>query len=530
MKHHLQRESQGARARFVVFVLLVTLVLAGILAYEAQKAARSHRAAATSALRDHAAFVAWQFADHAQSKFDHKIVTPGLLHVLSPAEGKTPPGFIRYTFRLDLNRGELAVRGGEPPATVMDWARDTLAVLSRSFDPEWDHAVVAGAPEGATHLLVYVVEFERAGTPAAARGFGVELREVPEAFGYAFEYPLLPPSLTGGGDNSDYLSVRVLGAADDVLYQTEPQYRSEFTSREYLSDQHGHLAVEVALRAEIVDALIIGGLPRSRLPVLAGLLLLAAGLVAAAIYLLRREVELARMRAEFVSNVSHELRTPLAQIRMFAETLLLGRVRSDSERDRGLRIIDQEARRLSHLVGNILLFSRAERNGMRLNVETTELPLQVAEVLDAFRPLAAAREVEVIADVAADIVAEVDRSAFRQILLNLLDNAVKYGPEGQEVSVGLQRTDGLVRLWVDDQGPGVPREDRDKVFRAFSRLDRERENAVAGTGIGLSVVRALTLQHGGRVWVEAAPGGGARFVVELPETASAVMNGQRDGE
>ena len=103
------------------------------------------------------------------------------------------------------------------------------------------------------------------------------------------------------------------------------------------------------------------------------------------------------------------------------------------------------------------------------------------------------------------------------MLLNLLDNAVKYGPDGQTVTVGTDPTAGdRVRLWVQDQGPGVPAADREHIWDQFWRLERDRGTAIAGTGIGLSVVRELATLHRGRVWVEVAPGGGARFVVELP--------------
>jgi signal transduction histidine kinase len=511
--------TQGARARFVVVLLLLTLALTAVLAYEAQTAARSHEAAATSALRDHAAFVAWRYSDHAVSKLDHKVVTPGLLYVLTPDGAESDlPSFIRYVFHQDLASGELTVEAGEPPPdAVRAWARDTLLVATRvGYDAEWDHAVVAGAPDGRSHVLIYAVEYDEDSIPRAVRGFEANPEKVPYALDLAFGYALLPPSLTGTANNPDLLSVMVLGPAGDTLFTSEPQYVSDFTATERLDEQHGRFAVEVALRPEIAEALIIGGLPRSRLPLLLGLLLLAGGLVAAAILMLRREMDLARLRAEFVSNVSHELRTPLAQIRMFTETLVLGRVRSDEERRRGLQILDQEARRLSHLVENILLFSRAERNGMRLNIEPTELVPHVSEVVDAFRPLATAKGVTVCAEVGDDAVAAVDRSALRQILLNLLDNAVKYGPEGQTVTLGMKVADGRVRLWVDDEGPGVPREMRDDIWKPFSRLDREHENATAGTGIGLSVVQELAVQHEGRAWVEDAPGGGARFVVELP--------------
>jgi signal transduction histidine kinase len=528
MKNLKKSRSQEGRAGFVVVLLLLTLGLTAVLAYEAQTAARSHRAATTSALSDHAAFVGWQFADHAAAKLDHKIVTPGLLYVMSLEDAPRdqaaplvePPSILRYVFRLDLASGSLAVRGPQQPSdAVRAWAREALAVAARDFDPEWDHAIVAGAPDERSHLLVYDLEYDKSGDARTVRGFEVEESKLPYVFSLAYGYPLVPPSLTGGADNSEVLSVQVLGPAGDTLFASEPQYASDFTATEHISDQHAGLAVEVALRFESADALIIRGLPPSRLPLLLGLLILAGGLVAAAIFVLRREMEFAQLRADFVSNVSHELRTPLAQIRMFAETLLLGRVRSDDERRRGLEIIDKEARRLSHLVANILAFSRAERNGTRLNIEPTELSPQLSEVLDAFAPLASAKGVTIRGEPVGDVVAEVDASAVRQIILNLLDNAVKYGPEGQTVTVGMEQAVGRVKLWVDDEGPGVPREKWTDIWKPFSRLNRENENAVAGTGIGLSVVRELATQHNGRAWVEDSPGGGARFVVELPAAA-----------
>ena len=534
LRRHL---SQGARAHFVVGLLLVTLGLTAVLAYQAQSSARSHHAAAINALEDHAAFVAWQFASRAQSKIDYKIGSPGFHYVEGadavpraacvPETGEceapeTPkrPSFLYTVFAVDLDGGDLIVFDGPALSEVIrSWLCDTLMIAARNvYDPEWSYAIVAGAPDGRSHVFFYRVEFSQDGSPRSVKGF--EVRPVdklyhPFELAY-YEQPLLPPSLTAGADNASMLSVRVLGPAGDTLFAPEPQYPPGLTARDQLTMQFGQLPVEVALRPESADVLIIGGLPRSRLPLLVGLLLLAGGLVAAAIFLLRREVELARLRAEFVSNVSHELRTPLAQIRMFTETLLLGRVRSGEERERSLQIIDQEARRLSHLVSNILLFSRAERNGTRLNIAPTDLTPQIQEVLDGFRPLVAAKGVSISLEIGDELIAEVDRSAFRQIILNFLDNAVKYGPDGQMVTLGLREVDGYVRLWVDDEGPGVPQDRRDEVWKPFSRLDRERENATAGTGIGLSVVRELAAVHHGRAWVEDAPSGGARFVAELP--------------
>jgi signal transduction histidine kinase len=241
---------------------------------------------------------------------------------------------------------------------------------------------------------------------------------------------------------------------------------------------------------------------------------MTALLIVVAVVQLRREAELARLRSDFVSSVSHELRTPLAQIRMFAETLLLGRVRSDAERTRSMEIIDQEARRLAHLVENVLHFSRAERQSLRLCPEPTPLAAHVREISETFAPIARARRVDVQLSIDEDVVVRVDRNALRQMLLNLLDNAIKYGPPGQTVTVGVRGDGDRARLWVEDEGPGIDPSQRERIFDPFVRLDRDANSAIGGSGIGLSVVRELAQMHGGRAYAE--PGDhGARFVIEL---------------
>src|SRR3989475_139447 len=262
-----------------------------------------------------------------------------------------------------------------------------------------------------------------------------------------------------------------------------------------------------------------GGLPKSRLPLILGMLGLTAALIGTALFQLRRESQLTRLRTDFISGVSHELRTPLAQIRMFSETLTLGRVRSDEERRRSLAIIDQEARRLTHLVENLLHFSRSERQTAHITPEPTALGPLVQEVIDGFAPLAAARGATLSAAIPEDLVVTADPGAVRQMLLNLLDNAVKYGPTGQDVRIGATRETGVAKLWVDDGGPGIPRADRERVWERFWRLERDRESAVAGSGIGLAVVRELATLHHGRAWIDEngpAAGGGTRVVIELP--------------
>jgi signal transduction histidine kinase len=249
---------------------------------------------------------------------------------------------------------------------------------------------------------------------------------------------------------------------------------------------------------------------------LGGVFALTVGLIIAAFVQLRRQQQLAQLRVDFVSGVSHELRTPLAQIRLFAELLRNGQLRSEQERERSIGIIDEEAQRLTYLVENVLAFSRSEHGRIAVTVEPVAMDREIEAAVDAFAPLARVRRAKIRSNIERGLVARVDPRALRQIVLNLLDNAVKYGPLGQTVTVLLNGTDAKVLVAVEDRGPGVPRSEREQIWEPYYRLTRETDASVGGSGIGLSIVRELVLMHGGRTWVEDASGGGARFVVEFP--------------
>jgi signal transduction histidine kinase len=249
------------------------------------------------------------------------------------------------------------------------------------------------------------------------------------------------------------------------------------------------------------------------------LAMLAAGLVVAGLRAARhrREHALAQLRADFVSSMSHELRTPLTQIRMFAELLRKHALREPDESDRALRIIEKEAGRLSILVDNVLNYTRLRRGPRREVPRPADVAEEVRQVIESFVPLAADRGVRVVEDVPEGLRAAVDAQALRQVLLNLLENAVKYGPRGQTVTVAARAVDGgRVRLVVDDEGPGIPMAEREAVWEAFHRGEAATRSAASGSGLGLAVVRSLVEHHGGTVAVEDAPGGGARVVVQVP--------------
>jgi signal transduction histidine kinase len=253
---------------------------------------------------------------------------------------------------------------------------------------------------------------------------------------------------------------------------------------------------------------------RGRLALLLSVFGLTLGLVGVAIVQLRRQQDLFRLRDDFVSGVSHELRTPLAQIRLFADLLDSGRLGDGEQRRRSIRVIAEESRRLSFLVENILHFSREQQGSLHVSAAPTDVVGSVREAADAFAPLAAASGARLVVDLEPDVQAHVDPDALRQILLNLLDNAVKYGAAGQRITLTARLRSGELHLWVDDEGPGVPPEERPQVWEPYRRF--RRGSTAGGCGIGLSVVRDLVRLHGGRVAVDDAPSGGARFLCVFP--------------
>src|SRR6059058_3559694 len=536
---HVPRRPRGV---LIAVMLLASLLLAGLLAFQAQRTFLHHRASAERVLRDYARLAASRFALRTGANLYYMAAWPpmeALLHTQAGARAPLPrpkrlaPGLkpyaaavleqARYTFRLDLATGRLETSGGAPSAAERAWLRDTLPVHARTvYQPEEHLAVIVAQAAGEPHAVMYT-GMEKAGVQRTLVGVDVDPKAFEPFYTMGAEkQPLLPRPLTGGVVFDSLMSVVVTSADGAKLYHSPVQYAATFSARDTVEAMMGGMQVAVALRPELASKIVIGGLPQSRLPLLLGALGLTAGLIVTALVQLRREYELARLRTDFVSGVSHELRTPLAQIRMFSETLLLGRVRSDDERERSLEIIDQEARRLTHLVENLLHFSRSDRRLARLSPALAPLAPLVSEAAEGFAPLAAARGVTLCTELTDGVVAPVDADALRQMLLNLLDNAVKYGPSGQTVTLGLTEADGRARVSVDDEGPGIPAAERERIWDRFWRLERDRGSAVAGTGIGLSVVRELVALHGGRTWVEDAPvsqrgdRAGSRFVIELP--------------
>jgi two-component system phosphate regulon sensor histidine kinase PhoR len=221
---------------------------------------------------------------------------------------------------------------------------------------------------------------------------------------------------------------------------------------------------------------------------------------------------LEQMRRDFVANVSHELRTPLASIRGFAETLSAGAVDDKENRLDFLRTIQEHADRLTKLVDDLLDLSAIESGHRAPRLAPTDLGAALAESGRAFAPVAEERRVELAAAPTPALPRVlVDPDQLKQILANLLDNALKYTEPGGRVELSAESWKGGARVTVRDTGVGIPETDLPRVFERFYRVDKARERSVGGTGLGLSIVKHLVEANGGEVSVESRQPGGTSF-------------------
>lgn len=230
-----------------------------------------------------------------------------------------------------------------------------------------------------------------------------------------------------------------------------------------------------------------------------------------------REAELAALKVDLVSRVSHELKTPLALIRMYGETLGLGRARDQTQAAHFGGIIARESERLTTLIQRILDFSRQQAGTLQYSPQRTDLTALVRNVCAAYAPHLESRGAVLIDTLANDVLVDCDANACESALVNLLENAAKYGIEGDdehEIEVDLRARDGLAVLEVRDRGRGIPASECERVFEGFYRASNAGE--VRGAGLGLSLVRHFARAHGGDVAVEPRDGGGSVFRLVLP--------------
>jgi two-component system, OmpR family, phosphate regulon sensor histidine kinase PhoR len=224
-----------------------------------------------------------------------------------------------------------------------------------------------------------------------------------------------------------------------------------------------------------------------------------------------------RLKSDFIANVSHELKTPLSLIRMFGELLATGKHKGDSSPREYAEIITREAERLSHLIDNVLDFARIERGKASYDFAEGALDDVIERALDVSRYRVEKEKMRLRTEIQEGLpLVRMDENAMTMVVLNLVDNAVKYAAEGKEIEVRLWRTPGGVTLSVRDRGPGIPADEQPRIFERFYRARTARDRNVRGSGIGLALVKHIVEAHGGRLSVQSAPGQGATFTVSLP--------------
>jgi signal transduction histidine kinase len=234
-------------------------------------------------------------------------------------------------------------------------------------------------------------------------------------------------------------------------------------------------------------------------------------------HMVSKEMAVAKLKSDFVSNVSHELRTPLALIRLYAETLELGRITTSDKKQQYYRIIRKESERLTSLINNILDFSRIEAGRKEYEFRETDIAELVRNTLDSYRYQIEQQGFALEENIQPNLpILQVDREAIARALVNLINNALKYSNEDKFLGVKLYRENGVVKLEVSDHGIGISRHDQSKIFEKFYRAGDPLVHNTKGSGLGLSLVRHISEAHGGDIAVESTPGKGSKFVLSLP--------------
>jgi signal transduction histidine kinase len=512
-------------------LLSAALVLAAVMTWRTIVAERERRAVAQRAIQAYAAMIAEELMRRTHFEFEYFGFAPVRQEIVDGVlrTGRVPSVSEVRAARFVRNReaesipervflADFNTRTIEPPLPpdLQQWVVQHLERIALSRPRIGSEQILTLQLADGEHFLVYASAFlDDRRIPAffvrndALRELAGRALERRSPFPTIFEQTLTQRDL--------FFSISRSG---HEMFKTPGRFDADRGKRLVMPSTFGPVlraaTVECSLSPRAVATLAPGGIPSSHPAASIAMLIATAGVFGALLIVARRARQLDRVRSDFVAGISHELRTPLTQIRMFAETLSLSRLRSESDRQRALEIIRRETARLTNLVENLLSFSQGERGELRVVRVEHDLCALVADAVNSFAGLAAAKQNTLRICAREPCVAPVDEDALKQIVLNLLDNAIRYGRRGQTVIVEVTPLDSFVRIAVDDEGPGIPAEERDRVWIKFYRMDRDRETHHTGSGIGLAVVQDLVEKHDGRYFVEGGSRGGARFVVELP--------------
>ena len=424
---------------------------------------------------------------------------------------------VSHFFHFDPRDGRLSVvpvdttRGGDPAPSD-----SLLANLARA-EAQTPRGISSASSRlitdprlGKRGVLALAQHDDRAEL-TAIYGMVVDTRE---SLATLFQHALPRAAIDSAGlAQLDSLSLEITSPTGETLFGKLGNGRARAMAQ--LGGPLRGLSLTTAISPTRVAAPLLAPSSRLRLWNLAALMAATTLVLAIAVGVSRRELLLARARSDFVAGVSHDLRMPLAQILIASETLAMKRERNEGERVSLASSIVRETRRLVGLVDNVLLFSRSGTLELKPAMRTVIADDLFDDVIDAVRLSVEDAGQTIDAAPPSSIAVVADRRLVRQALVNLVDNAIKYGEAGQHIRLGAERRGTQVRLHVDDEGPGVPTAERDHIFEPYTRLAHDQVSERTGTGLGLAVVRQIAESCGGRVWIEDAPTRGARAVIEL---------------
>ena len=502
---------------------------------DAVQSARQQREAAQSTLNAYAHFASYLYETRIYLRARERTVLQAFVKLGpdDPWTGPLPPPTIIpavpdtgeacarspqwkiYRFRLDLPSRALTVVGGTPIPAAMKLIRDSIPKLAVTpAIAQWHFGYLFVDSPSFPEAIAFTPVRDNTGRVLAVYGYR-SCYATYDVWDYALIHRIariVPPFLTEGLPTDSILSVIVTDSHGRTLYAA-PSHRVPVRAigRDTVPQLSG-MVITVGLRPSVASRLVVGGVPPSRLPASFLLLLGSIVLAVATLAMMRREFRLVESRELFLANISHELRTPLQHILLFVQILRLKRARNQDEHDKAVEIIETETQRLIRLTDNVLAAVRTTRPPIALGpVDVPDVAARSAELCEQ---LAAARSMMIEID-AVPAIAAGDAGALKQVLVNLIDNAVKYGPNGQIIRIGVRADAQDVQIWVEDSGPGIPARDRERVWQAFVRLNSPGD-ATAGTGIGLTIARDLVVQMHGRVEIQQGAGTGARISVFLP--------------
>ena len=550
---------QGLGTRLTLFVLLAGLGLSGFLLYQTFAAQLSHREAVSHGLENLSVLVADRMMVPVVGDW-FMASGRGFRPVLSHPEGAgadppphpselssgnliggncecllAPTG--AASFRMELASGEIVFGEDGPDSPSAEVLREQLTAAAEIPVSDSTHWRFDVRPAGSLILVdeadeVYAVPFVLLfgpdDQPRWVYGFAVPAQEflsgsleallelaprlLPREFRSPPEIPVLASAAITTTEGS-----RVLAQVDTEVAPGAAPGPSTTVAGFQQTSVLDHVRMTVALHPEFLAWIPVARSSDGPTWLYALIFLLNAGLVGVALLQLTWESAFLRRRTEFVAGFSHEARNPLATIRLYVQGLRFGRISDDGARVRALDIIDRESRRLVHMVANFLSYGAHEEGRLRLTPHPVEVTDELRTFASAARSEFRERNAELALETDGPIWVHADPTALQQVVRNLVGNALKYGPPDQTIRLGVETSNGAVQLYVEDEGPGIPEEEREEVFEPFVRTPEAVRSGAGGSGLGLSVVRDLVTLQGGSVHVEPGRvGQGARFVVQLP--------------